>query len=475
MIAAVSAFLLTAGLVAEVTGGRLLAGDAGRVFSSVSIDSRTLAAMPASAHGAGALFVALSGPNFDAHAFLPDVIAGGAAGVLVSEPPLVTGQAAVIVVSDPLEALQQLGHEVRRRSGARVVAITGSAGKTTTKEATAACLAPRYRVYCNAGNLNNHIGLPLSLIELRHGPDIAVVELGMNHAGEIRTLVGLAEPDVRVWTNVGNAHIGHFGSVDAIAEAKAEILEGATAATVVVANADDARVMRHVEGTLAHTLTFGIEQQADVWARKVEDLGFDGVRADVTTPWGPMSLQLALAGRPNLLNVLAASTVALEAGVPPSDVVRVAATLAAVPRRGALSTLANGARLVDDSYNASPAAVNVMLATLALTSAAGRRIAVLGEMLELGDDARMWHADCGRAAARAGVDILVVIGGPAADGLVDGAREAGLNARRIMRFADSASAAEPVAALVRSGDVVLVKGSRGTRTDIVADRLRAVA
>jgi UDP-N-acetylmuramoyl-tripeptide--D-alanyl-D-alanine ligase len=297
----------------------------------------------------------------------------------------------------------------------------------------------------------------------------------MNHSGEIRTLVGLAEPDVRVWTNVGNAHIGHFGSIDAIAEAKAEILEGATVTTVVVANADDARVMRHVVGTVAKTLTFGIEQQADVWARRVEDLGFDGVRADVTTPWGAMSLQVALAGRPNLLNVLAAATVALDAGVAPSDVERVAATLKAVPRRGALATLANGARLVDDSYNASPAAVNVMLSTLALTSAAGRRIAVLGEMRELGDDARTWHANCGRAAARAGVDILVAIGGPAADGLVDGAREAGLHARRIMRFADSASAAEPVAALVRSGDVVLVKGSRGTRTDIVVDRLRAVA
>lgn len=475
MIAAVSAFVLTAGLVAEATGGRLLAGDPGRVFTSVSIDSRTLQPMPASAQAAGALFIALSGPNFDAHTFVPDVIARGAAGVLVSEPPIISGHATVIVVSDPLEALQRLGHDVRRRSGARVVAITGSAGKTTTKEATAACLAPRYRVYCNAGNLNNHIGLPLSLIELRHGPDVAVVELGMNHAGEIRTLVALAEPDVRVWTNVGNAHIGHFGSIDAIAEAKAEILEGATAKTVVVANADDPRVMRHVGGGPARTLTFGIEQPADVWARRVEDLGFDGTRAEVTTPWGALSLSLALAGRPNLLNVLAAATVALEAGVTPGDVSRVAATLTAVPRRGALSLLANGARLIDDSYNASPAAVNVMLSTLAMTSAPGRRIAVLGEMRELGDDARAWHADCGRAAARAGVDVLVAIGGPAADGLVEGAREAGLDPQHVMRFPDSTSAAEPVAALLRSGDVVLVKGSRGTRTDIVADRLMAVA
>jgi len=147
-----------------------------------------------------------------------------------------------------------------------------------------------------------------------------------------------------------------------------------------------------------------------------------------------------------------------------------------LPRcRGALANLANGARLVDDSYNASPAAVAVMLSTLAMTSVTGRRIAVIGEMRELGDDARQWHAECGRAAARAGVDMLVAIGGPAVDGLVDGAREAGLDAQRILRFADSASAAEPVAALLQAGDIILVKGSRGTRTDIVADRLKAVA
>jgi len=445
------------------------------VFDAVSIDSRTLMPVPASAHGAGALFIALSGPNFDGHTFLAEVIARGAAGVLVAEPPVDPGHAAVIVVSDPLEALQRLGHDVRRRSGARVVAITGSAGKTTTKEATAACLAPRYRVFCNEGNLNNHIGLPLSLIELRHGPEVAVVELGMNHAGEIRTLVALAAPDVRVWTNVGNAHIGHFGSAEAIAEAKAEILEGAGAGTLVVANADDPLVMRHVTASAAKMLTFGIEERADVWARRVEDQGFDGIRASVTTPWGELTLRLSLAGRPNLLNVLAAATVALELGVSPAEVARVAAGLTAVPRRGALCTLASGARLVDDSYNASPAAVNLMLSTLAVTPSAGRRIAVLGEMRELGDEARAWHADCGRAAARAGVDLLVVIGGAAAEGLVDGAREAGLDAGRILRFADSVSAAARMTALVQPGDVVLVKGSRGTRTDIVADRLKEVA
>lgn len=475
MSASVSAFVLTAGLVAEATGGHLVSGDPGRIFDHVVIDSRTLAASPVSAHAPGALFVALPGETRDGHSFLPDAIARGVAGVLVSSPPIVAGHAAVIVVPDPLAALQRLGREVRRRSGATVVAVTGSAGKTTTKEAIAACLAARYRVCRTEGNLNNHIGLPLSLLELRHGPDVAVVELGMNHAGEISALVSLAAPDVRVWINVGNAHIGHFGSIEAIADAKAEILEGATPTTVVVANADDPLVMRHVRRCPATVRTFGLDARADVQAMRVEDRGFDGIGAEVSTPWGPLVLSLSLAGRPNLLNVLAAATVALELGVPAADVSRAAAGLAAVERRGALSTLATGARLVDDSYNASPAAVRAMLATLAATRTGGRRIAVLGEMLELGDAARALHVDTGRAAAQAGVDLLVVIGGPAADGLVEGAREAGLDAARILRFADSASAAGPVAALVRDGDLVLVKGSNGTRTNIVASRLRGVA
>jgi UDP-N-acetylmuramoyl-tripeptide--D-alanyl-D-alanine ligase len=470
-----SAFVLTAGLVAEVTGGHLVSGDSGRVFTGACIDSRTLGAFPLMGHAAGTLFVALRGDARDGHAFVPDAIARGVAGVLVATPPLDAGHAAVIVVDDPLTALQRLGQEVRRRSGARVVAITGSAGKTTTKEATAACLAARYRVFRNVGNLNNHIGLPLSLLELRHGPEVAVVELGMNHAGEIRDLVALAAPDVRVWINVGNAHIGHFGSVEAIADAKAEILDGATASTIVVANADDPLVMRHVRRSPATVRTFGIDARADVQAMQVQDRGFDGIDAAVSTPWGPLALSTALAGRANLLNVLAAATVALELGVPPADVSRAVTDLRAVDRRSAVSTLPSGARLVDDSYNASPAAVREMLLALAATASQGRRIAVLGEMRELGDSARALHTETGRAAAAAGVDLLVVIGGEAADGLVDGARAGGLAAARIFRFADSVSAADPVAALVRPGDLVLVKGSNSLRTNIVANRLRGVA
>lgn len=459
---------MDAALVVRATGGRLVAGPADRLFEGVSTDSRTIRA--------GALFVALRGPHFDGHQFIADAVAAGAAGLLVSTSVVSPGPHVVVVlVEDTLVALQRLAHAVRVASAATVVAITGSAGKTTTKEVTAELLATRHRVFRNAGNLNNHIGLPLSLIELRHGPDVAVVELGMNHAGEIRRLVEIASPDVRVWTNVGDAHVGHFGSSAAIAAAKAEILEGATATTVVVANADDPLVMAHVAAACGRRVLFGIAAEADVRAEEITDAGFDGTTAVVRTPTAILRLRLRLPGRAHLFNVLAAVAIAGEFGVEPAAIERVVASLDAVSRRGRVSRLANGARVVDDSYNASPAAVRAMLAALGATPVDGRRIAVLGEMLELGDQSEALHEACGRAAAEAGVTHLVVIGGQAANGLITGARAAGVPAAHILRFPDSATAAPAVAGLVRPGDLVLVKGSRGTRTDVVADRLLEVA
>ena len=469
MTAIVSAVALTAGMVAQATGGRVVHGRPDRPFAAVSIDSRTLAA--------GSLFVALRGDRFDGHAFIQTAIDRGAAGLMVASMPATAalGDAAVVLVDDTLDALQGLGREVRRRSGAKVVAITGSAGKTTTKEVTADFLSARYRVFRNKGNFNNHIGLPLSLIELRDGPDVAVVELGMNHEGEIRELVRLADPDVRVWINVGDAHIGHFSSREALARAKAEILEGAGSTALLVVNADDPLVMSHIGGWRGRRLLFGEAAGADIRARHVSDRGFDGSMADVDTPAGSMRLHVPLAGRAQLSNVLAAAAVAIDLGVEPQDVVSRAAALRAVSRRGEVILLSNGVRLIDDSYNASPAAVRAMLSALAATPGAGRRLAVLGEMLELGVSARALHESCGRAAAEGRVDQLVVIGGLAADGLVDGAVAAGLPMSRIHRFADSVTAAGEVPKLVRSGDLVLVKGSRGTRTDLVVDRLKEAA
>lgn len=462
----VTAFALTAGLVADAVHGDLAHGPAAAEFTTVSIDSRTLEP--------GALFVALRGER-DGHTFVPDAISRGAAGVLVErasaralDPP---AQVAVIGATDTLVALQTLGREVRRRAGSRVVAITGSAGKTTTKELTAALLSVRYRVFRNQGNFNNHIGLPLSLAALHSAPEIAVVELGMNHAGEIRQLVRLAEPDVRVWTNVGDAHLGHFESRDALARAKAEILEDARPADVAVLNADDVLVRAFEAGFAGRVLRFGTHDDAQVRAATIRDHGLDGATALVETPAGSIELVVRLPGRGHLLNTLAATAVAVHFGVPLSDIARVVAAQFPVARRGASAVNHRGVRVVDDSYNASPSAVQMMLQALAATAVGGRRIAMLGEMRELGDASGPLHTDCGRAAARARVDLLVAVGGADAEAIAAGARAAGMPPDAILIFPDSGTAADAAPELVRSGDTVLVKGSRGTRMDRVADRL----
>lgn len=458
--------VLTAADVAAGSRGRLRQGAPDAVISGFTTDSRRVAP--------GQLFIALQGERFDGAAFVRDAIAAGALGVMVSTGTPVEDEAALVIeVGDTLRGLQELGRHVRRASGASVVAITGSAGKTSTKEATAEFLATRYAVYRNVGNLNNHIGLPLSLLDLRSRPEVAVVELGMNHAGEIRRLVELAEPDVRVWTNVGDAHIGHFASVDAIADAKAEVLEQAGSSTRCVANFDDERVMARVAGFPGTTITFGVGAGADVRAVNIVDHGVSGTAAHVVTPHGEADLHVPVPGRGQLLNVLAAAAVATGYGVPLASIVDRASRLAAAQRRGEVIRLGKGVTLVDDSYNSSPAALARALDTLASEQRARRRIAVLGEMRELGSFATALHEDSGRRAAAAGLDRLVAVGGPPARAMAEAAIASGMPAEHVSYWESSDTAADPVARLLEPGDVVLVKGSRGTRTDIVADRVKA--
>lgn len=461
-------FPLSAAAIAEAVAGQVVTGDRARRFESFSIDSRTVRA--------GDLFVAIAGPRYDGHAFVADAVARGAAGVMVShvdtpaEPPGVP----IVLVDDTVRALQALARHVRRASGAKVVAITGSAGKTTTKEVTATFLEARYQTLRNRGNLNNHIGLPLSLLELQAGAEVAVVELGMNHAGEIRRLVEIAEPDVRVWTNVGTAHIGYFGSMDAIAEAKAEVLDGATVSTVFVANADDPRVMARVPGFPGRVVTFSTDgARADVEALEVGDHGLEGTTARVRTPAGDVQLETSLPGRANLANVLAGIAVGITMGVSLEDIASRASRLRPAPRRGEVLRLARDIVVLDDSYNASPSAVGRVLELVSSNSSGRRRVAFLGEMLELGAATASLHRETGERVARAGIATLVAVGGDAARALRDGAVTAGLDSSNVHCVETSDEAALLVDAVVRPGDLVLVKGSRGIRMERVVDALRA--
>ncbi len=450
--------------LATAIGGRQVAGAPSRRLGRVSIDSRQVAP--------GDLFFAIVAAR-DGHDFVPAALAQGAAGVVVQRPvAMPAGDATVVVeVPDTLTALQSLGRAVRRASGARVVAITGSAGKTTTKDAIAAVAATKYRVVKNRGNLNNHLGLPISLVEMREAPEVAVMELGMNHAGEIRVLVGLAEPDIRVWTNVGDAHIGYFGSREAIADAKAEILEQASAATVLVCNADDPLVMARVASFPGRIVTFGVSPVADVRAVDIDDRGIGGTTATVRTAAGDMALAIALPGHGHLLNALAAASVGLELGIERPAIARALATLVPGDHRGVTLTTPSGATILDDSYNSSPAALTRALDALGASQPTGRRIAVLGEMLELGDETVPLHEACGRHAVAAGVQRLVTVGGEPARRLGAAAIAAGLPASQVTHAVTSDEAAALVARDLGAGDLVLVKGSRGIRTDAVVAQL----
>ena len=461
---------LSASVVAGAMSGRLVSGRPDDPVRGLSIDSRTL--VP------GDLFVAIRGERFDGHAFLDAARAAGAVGAVVASlPPGATDawppHSVFILVEDTTRALQALARYVRQVSGSQVVAVTGSTGKTTTKEITAALLALKYRVIRSTGNLNNHIGVPLSLLQLQRRPEIAVVELGMSHAGELGRLVAIAEPDVRVWTNVADVHAEFFASIEAIADAKAEVLQGATPRTLLVANADDPLVMARVQGFAGSVSTFGTSAAADVSASAVEDLGLDGMAATVRTTAGTTRLRTPLLGRGNLANVLAATAVAVRYDIPLAQVAERVATLQPPAHRGVVVRLAGGVTLVDDSYNSNPRALEAALDVVSRERHCGRRVAVLGEMLELGARSAALHAGCGRAAAAAGLDLLVTVGGDPARALGTAAIGAGMREGAVFHEPTSEAAVTRIAGLVRPGDLVLVKGSRGIRTDLVVDRLMA--
>jgi UDP-N-acetylmuramoyl-tripeptide--D-alanyl-D-alanine ligase len=294
----------------------------------------------------------------------------------------------------------------------------------------------------------------------------------MNHFGEISALVKIAEPEVRVWTNVGPAHLEFFGTVEAIAEAKAEVLEGADNDSLLVANADDDLVMRHAKKFAGRVRTFGVERPADVRALAVRDLGIDGTAAMVRTPIGETEIRVPLPGTANLSNVLAAAAVAIRFDVPLGDIVSRAAALKPVARRGEV-TRTGRLTIVDDSYNSNPRALSRALSMLAGESRYERRVAIIGEMLELGDASSDLHRAAGAEAARAGIGELIAVGGASARALAEGAASAGMPAAQVHYVPNSQQAADLATRVVKPGDLVLVKGSRGIRTEVVVDRLKA--
>jgi UDP-N-acetylmuramoyl-tripeptide--D-alanyl-D-alanine ligase len=422
-----------------------------------SVDSRTV--VP------GDLFFALRGPNHDGNAYVDDALRKGAAAAIADRRQGRRPEDPVLVVPDSLVALQEIAAWARHQWGGEVVGVTGSAGKTSTKDVIAAMLAVKLTAGKTSGNLNNHVGVPLSILRLPRGARVAVLEMGMNHAGEIRALCAIARPRIGLVTNVGRAHMEAFNSIEDIAAAKRELIEALPPDGIAVLNADDPLVVRFGEVHPGRAITFGLSAGADVRAVHVEYTA-QGVRFQVNG----VRFESRLLGRHNVLNLLAGIAVAGIYGIGPERLTGVVSELSAGAMRGE-RFLHNGILILNDCYNSNPDAARAMIDTLRDTPAK-RRIAVLGEMLELGRWAEDLHRDVGRYAVTRGIDVLVGIRGAACD-LVDAARDAGQAVDAAFFFNDTTAAGDYLRQIAREGDVILFKGSRGTHVERALERFLA--
>jgi UDP-N-acetylmuramoyl-tripeptide--D-alanyl-D-alanine ligase len=425
-------------------------------FSAVSTDSRTLAA--------GELFVALSGPNFDGHAFVEAAAARGAAGVVVTRR--VDVAIAQIVVDDTLKALQRAAAAWRMQFPIPVVAVAGSNGKTTTKEMLATILSGSGLCLATRGTLNNHIGVPLTLLGLDRKHASAVIEVGANHPGEVAALVPLVQPTVGVVTNAGAEHLEGFGSLEGVARAEGEMFSGLQSGATAIINADDPYASLWREMNAANdVLHFGAAPKADV--RLAGDVRTSGVAGslqefEIALPSGTIAVSLPLAGRHNVQNALAAAAAAYAAGIDPERIATGLSRASAVKGRLEVKRAAAGATLIDDSYNANPSSLEAGLGVL--SAQAGERWLVLGDMAELGDATFDAHRDAARAARAAGVSRLFAVGALTGDAV----REFGAGGEW---FESGDALATRVAGLLRADVTVLVKGSRVNRLERVVEAL----
>jgi UDP-N-acetylmuramoyl-tripeptide--D-alanyl-D-alanine ligase len=440
-----------------------IANAGAQIVSGYSIDSRTVAA--------GELFFAVRGERFDGHDFVATAVERGAVAAVVSRARVATLPDAALAVplliaEDPLIALQALAAHLRRRWGKRVVAVTGSAGKTTTKEAIAAALGAKFNVLKSQGNLNNSFGLPLQLLRLHPEHEVAVVEMGMNHPGEVAALARIASPDWAVVTNVGTAHIENFPDGQAgIARAKFELIDALPANGIAFLNCDDPYVSQFGRDFHGHAVYFGAGPCANPRILEAtEDLAGLHVRYRAGEREGQLILNLL--GAHNASNIMAGLAVALEAGVDLGAAVAALETLTPGDKRGEVFEI-RGATILNDSYNSNPEALRSMIRTLAARPAK-RRILVAGEMLEMGEQGPALHTACGKAAAEAGLDLVAGVGGNA-EHLVAAASTGGVAA---LFLPDAEAAGRWLLQNLQPGDVVLVKGSRGVHLERAIEFLK---
>ncbi len=451
---------LTIAEIMEATGGVLAGGSLDTVISAITTDSRKA--------GPGHLFVPLKGENFDGHDFISGAFEKGASAVLTQRDLTASDGRTVIKVGDTLKALQDIAAYFRRRFSIPFVGITGSVGKTSTKEMVACALGARYNVLKNEGNLNNEIGVPLTIFRLDAGHEAAVVEMGMSAFGEIRTLTGIVRPIVGIITNIGISHIEKLGTRQNILKAKLELLEGLQPDGVLIMNGDDV-LLSGVRGLLnVRTLSYGLEEGVDYQAYNVRSKGEKGIDFDIMLCGSEYTVHVPAPGVHNVYNALAALAAGRELGI---DVQKLIEGIAAYSSGNMRLNIikVNGMTVINDVYNASPQSVKAAIDVLDELDV-DRRIAVLGDMLELGDWSVEAHTETGRYVAASRTDMIVTIGTAAAD-IARGAVEAGYPPENVKALSSNADALSYLLNTIRQKDAILVKGSRGMKMEEIVNGL----
>jgi UDP-N-acetylmuramoyl-tripeptide--D-alanyl-D-alanine ligase len=444
---------LTFRQIAEMVGGEVVQG-ADVTTTSVVIDSREVKA--------GSAFFAIKGERLDGHQFLPQALQT-AAGAIVSDIPAdVPADRAIVRVPDTTVALKELARSVRRRFPFTLIGITGSAGKTTTKEMIATLIATERRTFKSWGNFNNQIGCPLCIDNTPDDAEVVVSEMGMNHKGEIAEMAGLTTPDIGVYTNIAPVHIEFFGTVEKIAEAKRELLENVRPGGAIVVNADNEHVVRIAAEFAGKKVWYGIERDADYRAVEVREQGLLGTSFVIEAEGDRRRFDLALPGRHNLENLVAAIATARLVGISWDSIREGIGSIQPAYHRGVIIPV-RGATVYDDTYNSNPYALKSAIGLLMQADVKGRRIAVIGDMLELGEKELDYHRESGEAIP-AGVDVVVGVG-RRTKALLEGARATGRDQSTLHHFEDAESAGTFLTQFVREGDLVLIKGSRGVGLD----------
>jgi UDP-N-acetylmuramoyl-tripeptide--D-alanyl-D-alanine ligase len=449
---------LTVEQIAEATGGEVLQKHQD-TFDSFGIDSRKMTK--------GTLFFAMRGETTDGHLFLKDAFTNGASGAVIErkeEPFPAASQKTLILVKDSMRAIQDLAFFVRNQSKSKYIGITGSSGKTSTKEFTATLLSQKFDIYKSEGNLNSLTGLPLSLLSMEQ-KECAIFEVAMNHPGEIGRLSEVLQPDVGVVLNANPVHSQQFPSLEAIADEKASLVQGMPEEAMLIYNADDALLDERLRNR-TRKFTYGLSRKADLRITDVRLHGVKGGHAVLRSSQPQIAVNTPLCGMGNLYNIAAAAAVAIQMNLSSAEITSGISSLKAYQQRGILMK-SDGIHIYDDTYNSNPKALEMVLNMAGFSGGYKRKIAVLGDMLELGTAEKQFHSNAGEQVAANRFSILITVG-PLSKHMAESASEKGVE---VYTFDNSEQAAEKTAELVKDGDLVLVKGSRGMKMEKVVHRL----